>query len=98
MQRGLGLGSGGGFPAESEGKGEGCGEGGGGVGTGKGTGKAMRVRRFSKRPFSKLPLSWGKKKAHKHKQICGIVPGLGGWQNFVYVFFFGSFLMGEKNT
>ena len=27
------------------------------------------------------------KKTHKHKQICGIVPGLGGWQHFVYVFF-----------
>ena len=41
----------------------------------------------------------GKEKTHKHKQICGIVPGLGGHQNFVYVFFFGSFLMGErKNT
>ena len=40
----------------------------------------------------------GKEKTHKHKQICGIVPGLGGCQNFVYVFFFGSFLMGEKNT
>ena len=39
------------------------------------------------------------RKTHKHKQICGIVPGLGGCQNFVYVFFFGgSFLMGEKNT
>ena len=30
----------------------------------------------------------GKEKAHKRKQICRIVPGLGGWQNFVYVFFF----------
>ena len=40
------------------------------------------------------------RKTHKHKQICGIVPGLGGFQNFVYVFyFFGSFLrMGGKNT
>ena len=37
----------------------------------------------------------GKEKTHKHKQICGIVPGLGGCQNFVYVFFFGSFLMRE---
>ena len=34
----------------------------------------------------------GQKKTHKHKQICGIVPGLSGCQNFVYVFF----LMGEK--
>ena len=24
---------------------------------------------------------------HKHKQIQGIVPGLGGWREFVYVFF-----------
>ena len=39
----------------------------------------------------------GKRKTHKHKQICGIVPGLGGRQNLVYVFFlFGPFLMGEK--
>ena len=37
----------------------------------------------------------GKEKAYKHKQICGIVPGLGGCQNFVYVFF-GAFLMGRK--
>ena len=28
-----------------------------------------------------------KEKTHKHKQIRGIVPGLGGCQNFVYVFF-----------
>ena len=31
------------------------------------------------------------RKTHKHKQICGIVPGLGGCQ-----FFSGSFLMGKK--
>ena len=30
----------------------------------------------------------GKEKTHKHKQICGIVPGLGGCQNVVYVLFF----------
>ena len=29
------------------------------------------------------------KKNTVHKQICGIVLGLGGWQNFVYVFFSG---------
>ena len=29
----------------------------------------------------------GKEKTHKHKQICGIVPGLGGCQKVVYVFF-----------
>ena len=40
------------------------------------------------------PHSW-KERTHKHKQICGIVPGLCGCQNLVYVFF-GSFLMGEK--
>ena len=37
-----------------------------------------------------------KEKTHKLKQICGIVPGLGGCQKVVYVFLFGSFLMGEK--
>ena len=31
-----------------------------------------------------------------HKQICGIVPGLGGCQNFVYVFFSGHSLWGRK--
>ena len=30
----------------------------------------------------------GKEKTHKQKQICGIVPGLGGCQNFAYVFLF----------
>ena len=42
----------------------------------------------------------GKEKTHKHKhkQICGIVPGLGVCQNFVYVFFFGGHsLWGRKN-
>ena len=29
----------------------------------------------------------GKEKTHKHKHICGLVPGLGGCQKFVYVFF-----------
>ena len=38
------------------------------------------------------------RKTHKHKQICGIVPGLGGWRNFVYVFFSGHSLWGRKNT
>ena len=39
----------------------------------------------------------GKKKTHKHKQIYGIVPRLGGCQKFVYVFFlFGPSPMGEK--
>ena len=39
-------------------------------------------------------------KTHEHKQICGIVPGLGGCRKVVCVcvFFFGSFLMGEKKT
>ena len=40
--------------------------------------------------------SQGKEKTHKHKQICGIVPGLGGAKNLFMCFFFGSFLMGEK--
>ena len=29
------------------------------------------------------------KKTHKRKQIPGIVPGLGGWQSFVYALFWG---------
>ena len=37
----------------------------------------------------------GKEKTHKHKQICGIVPGLGGCQNFVDVFF-GVIPYGEE--
>ena len=45
-------------------------------------------------------VSGRKKKTHKHKQICGIVPGLGGYQKFVYVFFFFFFRVipygGEK--
>ena len=28
----------------------------------------------------------GERETHKHKQICGIVPGLNGWRNLVYVF------------
>ena len=50
--------------------------------------------------FGVQPIS-GKEKTHKHKQICGIVPGLGGCQNFVYVFFFffsGHSLWGQKKT
>ena len=39
----------------------------------------------------------GKKKTHKHKQMCGIVPGLDGWQNFVYVFFRVIPYGGEKH-
>ena len=36
-------------------------------------------------------------KTHKHKQICGIVPGLGGCQKLVYVFFFsGHSFWGRK--
>ena len=38
----------------------------------------------------------GNEKTYKHKQICGIVPGLGGWHKFVYAFF-GSFLMACKH-
>ena len=35
-------------------------------------------------------------KKHKHKQVCGIVPGLGGWQKLVYVFFLVIPYGGEK--
>ena len=47
--------------------------------------------------FCRLSRS-GKEKTHKHKQICGIVPGLGGCakQLFMCLCFFFSFLMGEK--
>ena len=38
----------------------------------------------------------GKEKTHKHKQIRGIVPGLGGCQNVVYVLFWGHSLWGRK--
>ena len=41
-------------------------------------------------------LKSGKEKTHKHKQICGIVPGLGGVPKICLCVFFGSFLMGEK--
>ena len=37
------------------------------------------------------------RKTHKHKQICGIVPELGGCQTFVYVFFFHIPCGGEKH-
>ena len=37
-----------------------------------------------------------RQKAHKHKQMCGVVPGLGGKILFVCVCVFRSFLMGEK--
>ena len=40
----------------------------------------------------------GKEKTHKHKQICGIVPGLGGCQKFVYVFFFRVIPYGREKT
>ena len=38
-------------------------------------------------PLNRWVSNSGKEKTHKHKQICGIVPGLGGYQKFVYVFF-----------
>ena len=50
-------------------------------------------------PFLTLRVAtpWSRKrKTREHKQICGIISGFGGWQKFVYVPFFGSFLMGEK--
>ena len=43
---------------------------------------------------SELSLSFllRERKTHKHKQICGIAPGLGGSQRFVDVFFSGHSL------
>ena len=40
----------------------------------------------------------GERKTHKHKQICGIVPGLDGRQKFVYMFFCSGIIPygGEK--
>ena len=43
-----------------------------------------------------MPRNLERKKTHKHKHICGIVPGMGGWQKFVYVFFSGHSLWGRK--
>ena len=42
------------------------------------------------------PVLGGSGKNTWRKQICGIVPGLGGCQNFVYVFFGGHSLWGRK--
>ena len=53
--------------------------------------QACYVQRYQSTSLS------GKEKTHKHKQICGIVPGLGGCQNFVHVLFFsGHSLWGRK--
>ena len=49
------------------------------------------------RPLRRAP-NFRERKRHKHKQMCGIVPGLGGWQILVYVFFSGHSLRGRKNT
>ena len=50
-------------------------------------------------PWSPLFFSDRERKTHEHKQICGIVPGLGGCQKFVYVFFFRVIsYVGEKNA
>ena len=38
--------------------------------------------------FSSAHPNFRERKAHKHKQMCGIVAGLGGGQKLVYVFFF----------
>ena len=51
---------------------------------------------FRPGPLS-TPVNSGKEKTHKHKQICGIVPGLGGCQKFVYVFFWVVPYGGEKH-
>ena len=40
----------------------------------------------------------GKEKTHKHNQICGIVPGLGGCQKVVYVFFLRVIPYGGEKT
>ena len=53
-------------------------------------------RRTSLVPLA-LPCFQGKKKHININKFARIVTGLGGWQKFVYVFFFsGSFLMVEK--
>ena len=57
---------------------------------------------FAEAPYQAPPSSppWfpksAKEKTHKHKQICGIVPGLGGRQYFVYACFSGQSLWGRK--
>ena len=51
----------------------------------------MDLRVSFQDPFSQ---GSGKDKTHEHKQICGIVPGLGGWEIFVYVFLSGDSLWG----
>ena len=38
------------------------------------------------------------RKTHKHRQICGIVPGLGGWQKFVHAFFRVIPIWGRKKN
>ena len=39
----------------------------------------------------------GNEKTHTHAQIWGLVPGLGGWQEFVYVFFWVHSLWEKKH-
>ena len=53
---------------------------------------------FSSLPFSAAQCPNSRKEKININKFAGIVPGLGGCRNFVYVFSFGSFLMGEKNT
>ena len=40
----------------------------------------------------------GKEKTHKHKQICRIVPGLGGRQNLFMCFFWGAVTLWGRKT
>ena len=49
------------------------------------------------RPLSRAPIR--ERKTNKHKQICGIIPRLGGWPKFVYVCVCLLVIpYGEKNT
>ena len=48
--------------------------------------------------FSISSCKSGKEKTHKHKQICGIIPALGGCQKVVYVFFFRVIPYGGEKT
>ena len=72
------------------------------VAPGPAAGAAMAVpvkRDLGLRPANSPPpydckagKSYQGRKTHKHKQMCGIVPGLDGWQDFGFVFF----LMGRN--
>ena len=55
--------------------------------TGTNKDRASGLRRFG---IDFVRENSGKEKTHKHKQIWGIVPGLGGRQKVVYVTFFSG--------